>query len=65
MNHKLSFFDKLKAYKLTNNVYVLILLTVSMFLSLACYVFPIFQPDSFFPNWPWPWPPLCWPPFSA
>ena len=50
MNHKLSFFEKLKAYKLTNNVYVLILLTVSMFLSLACYVFPIFQPDSFFPE---------------
>ena len=50
MNHRLSFFDKLRAYKLTNNVYVLLLLTVSMLLSLACYILPIFQEDSFFPE---------------
>lgn len=65
MNHKLSFFDKLRAYKLTNNVYVLLLLTISMLLSLACYILPIFKEDSFFRSWPWPWPRHCWPLFSV
>ena len=50
MNHELSFFDKLRAYKLANNLYVLIFLTISMLISLALYILPVFQPDSFFPE---------------
>ncbi len=50
MNHHLSFWDKLRAYKLTNNIYVLIMLILSMIVSLALYVLPVFQPDSFFPE---------------
>ena len=50
MDHRLTFFEKLKAYKLTNNVYVLVLLTISVIVSLALYILPIFPQDSFLPQ---------------
>lgn len=50
MNRRLSFWDKLKAYKLTNNFYVLLLLTGSMLLSLGVYIFPPAGANAFVPE---------------
>lgn len=43
MQRKLSVWAKLKAYRLENNVYVLILLMVSVLISFSFYVMPFFR----------------------
>ena len=48
MEHKLSFWDKLRAYKLTTNVYILCLLLGGTIVSIALYVLPVFSSVPFF-----------------
>jgi len=50
MNRNLSFWAKLRAYKLTNNVYVLLLLTASTLISMALYIFPLPNTGDFGPE---------------
>jgi hypothetical protein len=47
MQRKLSIWAKLKAYRLENNVYVLIMLLVSVLISIAFYVMPYFSEVQF------------------
>lgn len=47
MNRKLSFWKKLKAYKLDSNMYVLVLLVVSVIASVIVYLVPAVQQLSF------------------
>lgn len=50
MRSKLSLWAKLKAYRLENNVYVLIMLVVSVLISFAFYVLPVFRDVNFVPE---------------
>lgn len=50
MQRNLSIWEKLKAYRLENNVYVLIMLVVSVLISLAVYVTPFFRDYKFVPE---------------
>ena len=50
MQRKLSMWDKLKAYRLENNVYVLILLIVAVFVSFIVYMMPFSRSVKFFPE---------------
>lgn len=51
MNYRhLSFWDKLRAYKLTNNVYVLLLLILGVAISVAVYAIPAFAVNPFVPE---------------
>lgn len=48
MDHKLSLREKLRAYKLTTNVYILLLLLIGTAVSIGLYVSPVFNSISFF-----------------
>ena len=48
MQHKLSLRQKLEAYKLTTNVYILALLLLGTAVSIALYVTPVFSSVPFF-----------------
>ena len=48
MDHKLSLREKLEAYKLTTNVYILALLLLGTAISIGLYVLPVFSSVPFF-----------------
>lgn len=50
MHRNLSIWEKLKAYRLENNVYVLIMLIISVLISISVYVTPFFREYSFVPE---------------